>query len=100
VNHSCHPNCRAEEERGRVWISALRNIKAGEELTYDYALKNRGSVAMPCHCGARNCRGSMFSREELKRRGGGQVEDKNFAPRSTKRKARTLLAKHQVKSHG
>ena len=38
LNHSCNPNCETEESRGRVWIMALRDIAAGEELTYDYHL--------------------------------------------------------------
>lgn len=36
INHSCAPNCEVEIYKGRVWIFALRNIKAGEELGYDY----------------------------------------------------------------
>ncbi|MDE2173324.1 MAG: SET domain-containing protein [Patescibacteria group bacterium] len=36
INHSCRPNCEPEIERGRVFIDAIRNIKAGEELSYDY----------------------------------------------------------------
>ncbi len=35
INHSCDGNCDADEEDGRVFIKALRNIKAGEELNYD-----------------------------------------------------------------
>ena len=38
INHSCDPNCEADEEGGRVFIKALRNIQAGEELNYDYGL--------------------------------------------------------------
>jgi SET domain-containing protein len=38
INHSCDPNCEADEEGGRVFIKALRNISAGEELNYDYGL--------------------------------------------------------------
>src|SRR5262249_43559022 len=38
INHCCEPNCDTEEIEGRVWIVARRNIKAGEELTYDYNL--------------------------------------------------------------
>ncbi|PYL84430.1 MAG: SET domain-containing protein-lysine N-methyltransferase, partial [Verrucomicrobia bacterium] len=35
INHCCDPNCEAiEEENGRVFIHALRNIRAGEELSY------------------------------------------------------------------
>ena len=68
INHSCDPNCEADEVRGRVWIVASRDIAAGEELTYDYNLYD-GALhdPSPCFCGARNCRGSMYSEEELAR---------------------------------
>jgi uncharacterized protein len=36
ANHSCRPNCEAVNDRGRIYIEAKRNIKPGEELTYDY----------------------------------------------------------------
>jgi uncharacterized protein len=36
ANHSCRPNCEAVNDRGRIFIDAKRNIKPGEELTYDY----------------------------------------------------------------
>jgi len=36
VNHSTTPNAEAIESRGRVWIEALRDIEAGEEITFDY----------------------------------------------------------------
>ena len=35
INHSCAPNCETEEVDGRVWITAIRNIKPGDEITYD-----------------------------------------------------------------
>ena len=38
INHSCEPNCEAREEDGRVFIFALRDIRRGEELFYDYGL--------------------------------------------------------------
>ena len=38
INHSCNPNCYADERDGRIFITALRNIQAGEELNYDYGL--------------------------------------------------------------
>ena len=59
INHSCDPNCETDEIRGRVWIIAARHIAAGEELTYDYNLYD-GDMEAPCHCGASNCRGSMY----------------------------------------
>ncbi len=61
LNHSCDPNCETEEERGRVWIKALRAIEAGEELTYDYHLYDGDPAEAPCRCGAKGCRGSMFA---------------------------------------
>ncbi len=68
INHSCDPNCETEEIAGRVWITAIRNISAGEELTYDYYLYDGGEDEAHCNCGAKKCRKSMYSPEELKRR--------------------------------
>ncbi|HTU49394.1 MAG TPA: SET domain-containing protein-lysine N-methyltransferase [Acidobacteriaceae bacterium] len=68
INHSCDANCETEEIDGRVWIMAIRNIAAGEELCYDYCLYDGGEEEAPCNCGAKNCRGSMYSSEELRRR--------------------------------
>jgi uncharacterized protein len=68
INHSCDPNCETEEIDGRVWIMAIRNIAAGEELCYDYCLYDGDDEEAPCNCGAKNCRGSMYSAEELRRR--------------------------------
>jgi SET domain-containing protein len=64
INHSCDPNCEIDEIKGRIWIFALRDIKAGEELTYDYNLYD-GDDDAPCHCGAANCRGTLYTEEEL-----------------------------------
>ena len=36
INHSCTPNCEPEIEKGRIYIDAIKNIKPGEEFTYDY----------------------------------------------------------------
>lgn len=69
VNHCCDPNCESEEEDGRIFIRALKNIKAGEELTYMYNLYDSDDDdEQPCFCGAPNCRKSMFSDAELRRR--------------------------------
>ncbi len=69
INHSCEPNCEADEIKGRVIIRAIRKIAAGEELAYDYNLYD-GDLddPAPCCCGARKCRGSMYSPKELARR--------------------------------
>jgi uncharacterized protein len=68
INHSCAPNCETEEVRGRVWIRAIRNIKAGEEITYDYCLYDGGEDEAICNCGARKCRGTMYSPTEVQSR--------------------------------
>jgi uncharacterized protein len=62
LNHSCDPNCEVDEIKGRVWILALRDIAAGEELVWDYNLYDDDEPA-PCHCGSPKCRGTMYSRE-------------------------------------
>src|SRR5476649_128399 len=38
LNHSCEPNCEVDEIKGHVWILAMRDIVAGEELLWDYNL--------------------------------------------------------------
>jgi SET domain-containing protein len=68
INHSCDPNCETDEEGGRVWIRAIKNIAAGSEITYDYCLYDGGDEAAICNCGAKNCRGTMYSAEEVRRR--------------------------------
>jgi uncharacterized protein len=68
INHSCDPNCETEEVEGRVWIMSIRSIAPGEELTYDYNLYDGDEDDARCHCGARNCRKTMYSPEEIARR--------------------------------
>ena len=68
INHSCDPNCETEEIDGRVWIIAIRNIAAGEELTYDYNLYDGGEDEARCNCGAHSCRKTMYSPDERKHR--------------------------------
>ena len=68
INHSCDPNCESSEVRGRIWIKAIKSISAGEELTYDYCLYDGGEDEALCNCGATKCRGTMYSKEEIRRR--------------------------------
>jgi SET domain-containing protein len=69
INHCCEPNCQTEEdEDGHVYILALRNIAAGEELTYEYHLYDSDEDDQPCYCGTDACRGTMFSEAEVRRR--------------------------------
>ena len=67
INHSCKPNCEADEDGGRVFVKALRNIQAGEELFYDYGLiidakyTPKLLAEYPCWCGAKKCRGTLLA---------------------------------------
>jgi uncharacterized protein len=69
INHSCDPNCEAVEEDGRIFIEALRAIRPGEELAYDYNFildepHNAANKKLyPCNCGAARCRGTILARK-------------------------------------
>lgn len=69
INHSCDPNCEADEVDGRVFIKTVRPIKAGQELSYDYGLiidqrhTPRLKAEYPCWCGTRKCRGTLLARK-------------------------------------
>ena len=65
INHSCNPNCEVEGKGLKLWIVAIKNIKKGEELSYDYGfsyckedLKN-----FICKCGATDCCGYIVREE-------------------------------------
>jgi uncharacterized protein len=67
INHSCAPNCEAQEVDGRVFIHAMRDIEPDEELFYDYGLvidarlTKKLKKEYACHCGAKDCRGTMLA---------------------------------------
>jgi SET domain-containing protein len=71
INHHCDPNCETVIENSRVFIDAIRNIKAGEELGYDYQLTWESTddpeelALYACRCGARKCRGTMLDTEPV-----------------------------------
>lgn len=56
INHSCKPNCEPEIVRGRIFIDAIRNIKEGEELVYDYGEEYFNEHIRPygCRCAKHN----------------------------------------------
>lgn len=67
ANHSCDPSTELLVYKKRVFLIALRKLKAGDEITYDYNLVIHGDVDVPtalaatkCRCGAANCRGTML----------------------------------------
>lgn len=48
INHSCKPNCYSNIIGHTIWICAGRNIRPGEELTYNYYTEGEGEI--PCRC--------------------------------------------------
>lgn len=67
INHSCDPNCEAVIEDRRVYIEALRTIRKGEELAYDYNYERTPKTTKAdeklyaCRCGSSECRGTILS---------------------------------------
>lgn len=68
LNHACAANCEAIEDGMRVFIEAIRDIAAGEELFIDYALEIEEQAESDaqrdyaCRCGAPLCRGTMLGK--------------------------------------
>jgi SET domain-containing protein len=66
INHSCDPNCESVIDDRRVFIEAIRTVRPGEELSYDYQIGRDRSdppdadEIFACHCGTKDCRGSML----------------------------------------
>ena len=58
INHSCDPNCEVSGTGLKVWVYAIKNIKKGEELTYDYGFGfDEYYKDFPCKCRSKNCVG-------------------------------------------
>ncbi len=72
INHACEPNCEADDDGQRVFIKALKAIKPGTELFYDYGLviDERYTPTLKkkfaCHCGSPRCRGTMLAPKRQK----------------------------------
>ena len=59
INHSCMPNCGM---RNATQVAAMRDIAAGEELTFDYAMTDMAPYdEFECSCATRHCRGRVAS---------------------------------------
>ncbi|HCN78964.1 MAG TPA: hypothetical protein DIT13_17445 [Verrucomicrobiales bacterium] len=63
INHSCDPNCEAYIIRGRVWIYSRKDIKAGDELTYNYGFDLETWEDHPCRCGSTRCAGHIVDEQ-------------------------------------
>ena len=97
INHSCEPNCEADEVDGRVYIKALRNIAAGEELNYDYGLiidepyTEKLLSEFPCYCGSEQCRGTLLTPKD------DDEDDKKKKKKAKKKEAKKAEKKKAEK---
>jgi uncharacterized protein len=66
INHSCDPNCETIEEDDRILVFALRALRPGDELFYDYRIvpsdrrTKKLEQEFACDCGTARCRGTML----------------------------------------
>ncbi len=66
INHSCNPNCEVEISDEKIWISSIKKIKKGEELSYDYgySFDKNDFRDHQCRCGYKYCIGYIISSDE------------------------------------
>jgi SET domain-containing protein len=87
INHGCDPNCESASIGRRIFIEAIRTIRPGEELAYDYQIERDADDEpdvdriFACRCGAAACRGSMLvpPKKSAAARRGGQLRGKQRA---------------------
>jgi uncharacterized protein len=91
INHRCDANCETVTENNRIYVEATRNIKAGEELGYDYQLTwseedtPEDLALYNCRCGSKNCRGTMLDALS--------IEQHLAQDRAKRKRAKTAAAK-------
>ena len=69
INHSCNPNCEVEISNDQIWISSIKRIKKGEELSYDYGytFDKNDYKDHECKCGSKYCIGYIISSDDWKK---------------------------------
>ncbi len=67
LNHSCRPNCEPEIKGKRIIISSIKNIKAGEELTYNYGKEYFDAFIKPHGCRCPKCAEKREKEQEVKK---------------------------------
>jgi uncharacterized protein len=93
INHSCAPNCESVMDGGRVFLEAIRAIRPGDELGFDYQLTWESTDDLEdlanyvCLCGAKKCRGTMLDKEPM------DVHRKKEAAKKRRTRARKAAKK-------
>jgi SET domain-containing protein len=99
VNHGCDPNCQTVQIGKRIFIEAIRTLRPGEELAYDYRIARDADdppdvdVVFRCLCGAQNCRGSMLEARSKK----GLKKSPKKSPKKSAKKSPKKPAKKSPK---
>ena len=63
INHSCNPNCEVVGKGLKLWIESIKDIKKGEELSYDYGFSfDEDFKDYPCKCNSKNCCGFIVKK--------------------------------------
>jgi SET domain-containing protein len=86
ANHSCNPNAESVIWRGRVFIKALRNIKPGEEIVYDYGTDYLKNVIGRTNCKCSRCRRRRAKRAREARALKKRRDARAVSARKSKRK--------------
>lgn len=90
INHSCEPNCEAiNYDDEEIWIEAMRDIKKGEELSYDYGFEEPDSH-FPCFCHTKHCRGWIVKADYKFKPGEKQKLEKEYQEWLKKNKFRKI----------
>ncbi|CAK4146285.1 unnamed protein product [Aphanomyces euteiches] len=101
INHSCDPNCQLLKwdvaEHKRIAITAVRDIEAGEELSYDYQMETNSTDSFKCQCGAVKCRGTMAP-NNLNWEAHAKMEQAELAAKNADKKKTKKKRKRTVKS--
>lgn len=68
INHSCKPNAEVDIKKGRVLISAVKNIAAGEEIGYDYGKEYYDDFIKPYGCKCHADKHLYLPRKKVKKK--------------------------------
>jgi len=67
INHSCRPNAEAVVSRGRIRIMAIKRIRPGDEITYNYGKNYFDTFIKPIGCKCLACRTAQSKRMKASR---------------------------------
>jgi hypothetical protein len=100
INHGCDPNCESTTQNKRIYVEAIRTIRPGEELAYDYQIQRdpedppNVDEIFRCRCGAAKCRGSMLvARKKPRKRA---VAEDRKSVKTAKKKSRSTVARSEA----